>query len=54
MSFTNFTTGHSHSIGGTYLELVPHERTRYTDKFDDPDLPEELQVTVTLKKKSIH
>jgi uncharacterized protein YndB with AHSA1/START domain len=53
MSFTNFTTGHSHSFGGTYLELVPHERLRYTDKFDDPNLPGELQVTVTLKKVSV-
>ena len=52
MSFTNFTTGHSHSFGGTYLELVPHERIRYTDKFDDPNLPGEMQVTVTLKKVS--
>ncbi|MFH0724855.1 MAG: SRPBCC family protein [Pseudomonadota bacterium] len=50
MSFTNFTTGHIHSFGGTYLELVPHERIRYTDKFDDLNLPGELQVTVTLKK----
>lgn len=50
MSFTNFTTGASHSFGGTYLELVPHERIRYTDKFDDPNLPGEIQVTVTLKK----
>jgi uncharacterized protein YndB with AHSA1/START domain len=50
MSFTNFTTGKSHSFGGTYLELTPHERIRYTDKFDDPNLPGELQVTVTLKK----
>src|SRR5438876_138858 len=46
MSFTNFTTGHSHSFGGQYLELVPHERIRYTDKFDDPNLPGEMQVTV--------
>src|ERR1700741_3433002 len=53
MSFTNFTTGHSHSFGGTYLELVPHERIRYTDKFDDPNLPGELQVTVTLKQVSV-
>ena len=52
MSFTNFTTGHSHSFGGTYLELVPHERIRYTDKFDDPNLPGEMQVTVVLKKVS--
>ncbi len=50
MSFTNFTTGKSHSFGGEYLELVPHERIRYTDKFDDPNLPGEIQVTVTLKK----
>ena len=50
MSFTNFTTGQSHSFGGTYLELVPQERIRYTDKFDDPNLPGELQVTITLKK----
>ena len=52
MSFTNFTTGHSHSFGGTYLELVPHERIRHTDKFDDPNLPGEMQVTVSLKKVS--
>jgi len=50
MSFTNFTTGNSHSFGGTYLELVPHERIRYTDKFDDPNLPGEMQTTITLKK----
>ena len=48
MSFRNFTTGHSHSFGGTYLELVPAERLRYTDVFDDPNLPGEMQVTVTL------
>jgi uncharacterized protein YndB with AHSA1/START domain len=53
MSFTNFTTGKSHSFGGTYLELVPHERLRYTDKFDDPNLPGEMQTTVTLKKMSV-
>ena len=53
MSFTNFTTGNSHSFGGEYLELVPHERIRYTDKFDDPNLPGEMQVTVTLKKVSV-
>lgn len=53
MSFTNFTTGQSHSFGGTYLELVPHERLRYTDKFDNPNLPGELQVTVTLKSVSV-
>ena len=50
MSFTNFGTGKSHSFGGKYLELVPHERLRYTDKFDDPNLPGEMQTTVTLKK----
>ena len=49
-SFRNFTTGHSHSFGGTYLELVPNERLRYTDKFDDANLPGEMTVTVTLKK----
>jgi Uncharacterized conserved protein len=52
MSFTNFTTGNSHSFGGNYLELVPHERIRYTDKFDDPNLPGEMTVTVELKKVS--
>ena len=52
MSFTNFTTGKSHSFGGQYLELVPHERLRYTDNFDDPNLPVEIRVTVTLKKVS--
>ena len=52
MSFTNFTTGKSHSFGGEYLELVPHERIRYTDKFDDPNLPGEMQTTITLKKVS--
>ena len=50
MSFTNFTSGHSHSFGGEYLELVPHERLRYTDKFDDPNLSGVITVTVTLKK----
>ena len=53
MSFTNFTSGHSHSFGGEYLELVPHERIRHTDKFDDPNLVGEMQVTVTLKKVSV-
>ena len=52
MSFTNFSTGKSHSFGGEYLELVPHERIRYTDRFDDPNLPGEIQMTVTLKKVS--
>ena len=50
MSFYNFGTGHSHSFGGTYLELVPNELLRYNDKFDDPNLPGEMMVTVTLKK----
>jgi uncharacterized protein YndB with AHSA1/START domain len=49
MSFTNFGGGKSHSFGGTFLELVPFERIRHTDKFDDPNLPGELQVTITLK-----
>ena len=53
MSFTNFTTGSSHSFGGKYLELTPNERLRYTDKFDDPNLPGEIQMTVTLKKVSV-
>ena len=53
MSFTNFTTGKSHSFGGQYVELVPHERIRYTDKFDDPNLPGAMQVTVSLKKVSV-
>ena len=53
MSFTNFTTGSSHSFGGKYLELVPGERIRYTDKFDDANLPGEMQVTVTLRKVSV-
>jgi uncharacterized protein YndB with AHSA1/START domain len=50
MSFTNFTTGKSHSFTGTYLELKPHELIRYADKFDDPNLPGEMQVTITLKQ----
>lgn len=53
MSFTNFTTGQSHSFGGEYQELVPNERLRYTDKFDDPNLPGEMVVTVTLKAVSM-
>jgi len=53
MSFTNFTTSQPHSFGGSYLELVPHERIRYTDKFDDPNLPGEIHVTVTLKNVSV-
>jgi uncharacterized protein YndB with AHSA1/START domain len=52
MSFRNFSTGHGHSFSGEYLELVPHERIRYTDKFDDPALPGTLEVTVTLKPVS--
>jgi uncharacterized protein YndB with AHSA1/START domain len=50
MSFTNFTTGSSHAFGGEYLELVPNERIRYIDVFDDPNLPGTMQVTVTLKQ----
>ena len=53
MSFTNFTTGGSHSFGGEYLELVPNERIRHTDKFDDPNLPGEMTVTITLKQVSV-
>ncbi|MDQ0043529.1 SRPBCC family protein [Variovorax boronicumulans] len=53
MSFTNFTTGKSHSFGGEYLELVPNERLRYIDVFDDPNLPGKVQVTVTLKQVSV-
>jgi uncharacterized protein YndB with AHSA1/START domain len=50
MSFRNFTTGNGHSFGGRYLELVPNERLRYTDKFDDPNMPGEMTVTIGLKK----
>ena len=50
MSFTNFGTGKSHSFGGTYVELIPGERLRYTDKFDDPNLPGEMNVTISLRK----
>jgi uncharacterized protein YndB with AHSA1/START domain len=53
MSFRNFTTGQSHSFGGEYVELVPNERLHYTDKFEDPNLPGEIRVTVTLKKVSL-
>jgi uncharacterized protein YndB with AHSA1/START domain len=53
MSFRNFTTGHSHSFGGTYLELVPGERLVYTDSFDDPNLPGEMTVTVELKAVTV-
>ncbi len=50
MSFTNFSTGKGHSFGGKYLELKPHERIRYDDKFDDPNLPGEMVTTITLKQ----
>lgn len=53
MSFRNFTTGNGHSFGGEYVELVPGERIRYTDKFDDPNLPGLIEVTVILKKVSV-
>ena len=53
MSFTNFSTSQSHSFGGTYLELVPNERIRHTDAFDDPNLPGEMQTTVSLKAVSV-
>jgi uncharacterized protein YndB with AHSA1/START domain len=53
MAFRNFTTGESHSFGGEYLELVPNECVRYTDRFDDPNLPGDIQVTVTLKQVSV-
>ena len=53
MSFRNFTTGKSHAFGGEFLELVAGERVRYTDRFDDPNLPGEMQVTVILKKVSV-
>src|SRR5215471_14846808 len=52
MSLTNFSSGKSHSFGGRYVELTPHERIRYTDAFDDPNLPGEIQVSITLKKVS--
>ena len=53
MSFTNFTTGNTHAFGGEYLELVPDQKLRYVDRFDDPNLPGEMQVTVTLKPVSV-
>ena len=53
MSFTNFSTGHSHSFGGEYLELVPNERIRHTDTFDDANLPGEMRTTVSLKQVSV-
>lgn len=53
MSFTNFSSGKSHSFGGTFLELTPHELIKYTDKFDDPNMAGEIQTTVTLKQVSV-
>jgi uncharacterized protein YndB with AHSA1/START domain len=53
MSFTNFSTGNSHSFGGEYLDLVPNERIKHTDKFDDPNLPGEMITTITLKRVSV-
>jgi uncharacterized protein YndB with AHSA1/START domain len=53
MSFTNFSTGNGHTFGGEYLELVPHKRIRYIDRFDDPNLPGEIHVTVTLREVSV-
>ena len=53
MSFRNFTTGHVHAFGGQYEELVPNERLRYTDKFEDPNLPGEARVTITLRAVSV-
>ena len=52
MSFSNFTSGHGHSFGGEYRELVPNERVRYSDKFDDPNLPGEMETTVVLRQVS--
>lgn len=49
MSFTNFNTGKSHSFGGSFTELTPHERIRYTDRFDDPNLPGDMHITISLK-----
>lgn len=53
MSFTNFSTGNSHSFGGEFLELVPNERIRHTDKFDDPGLPGEMRTTISLQQVSV-
>ncbi len=53
MSFTNFTTGNSHSFGGEYLELISNERIRHTDRFDDPNMPGEMQTTIMLKQVSV-
>ena len=50
MSFTNFSSGHSHSFGGAYLELLPNERIRHTDKFDDPNFPGEMQTTISIRQ----
>lgn len=50
MSFTNFSTGNSHTFGGTYLELTPHQRIRYNDQFDDPNLPGQMQMTISLRE----
>ena len=53
MSFTNFSTGHAHSFGGTFVELVPNKRIRHTDRFDDPNLPGEMTTTIELKEVSV-
>ena len=53
MSFTNFSTGNSHSFGGEFLELTRNERIRYTDRFDDPNLPGQMQTTIELKQVSV-
>lgn len=53
MSFTNFTTGQSHAFGGEYIELTPHQRIRYTDRFDDPNLPGVMEVTITFDPVSV-
>lgn len=53
MSFTNFSTGNTQAFGGTYMELIPNELIRYTDQFDDPNLPGQIEVTITLKQVSV-
>ena len=53
MSFTNFSTGHSHAFGGKFLELVPNQRIRYSDRFDDPNMPGEMMTTVVLTPVSV-
>ncbi|MFL6200670.1 MAG: SRPBCC family protein [Thermoanaerobaculia bacterium] len=53
MSFTNFSTGHSHSFGGEYLDLVPNERIRHTDRFDDPNMPGEMHTTISLRQVAV-